>query len=261
MKLKIGTVAKLTGFSPSGVRYLESRGVASPSGGRKGTYRMYTLDDVARLLECRNYRECGFDIEETAELFHAEGATGVAEKLKERAGSLRDEIAFLENLEAFIEDRAKDTQSIDAGREPVIMSSPSLYWAPLWIPEEKTSSAYPIPNGNDGFDIPFADSSVIIEGGVQNPTGVHIGYAMMRRFAARVPDAPGSRFVPASKAVKAIIRMGREFQPNCEDLARVAAFIEENGLVAKGDAHTQRLCTIHVPSEVRYDVLWQPVSE
>ena len=37
MKFKIGTVAKLTGFSPSGVRYLESRGVAAPSGGREGT--------------------------------------------------------------------------------------------------------------------------------------------------------------------------------------------------------------------------------
>lgn len=260
MKFKIGTVAKLTGFSPSGVRYLESRGVAVPSGGREGTYRMYTMDDVARLLECRNYRECGFDIEDTAELFHADDVADVSESLKARAEGMRDQIRHLENLEAFLESRAKDLDAIGAGKPPVVTTSPSLYWAPLWMPDEKGAAA-PIPSGNDGFDIPFADSSFILEGGVEGLSNVRVGYAIMRRFTTRVPDNPDARFVPASKAVKSIVRIGKDFQPNADDLACVASFIRENGLLPKGDAHTQRLCSIHVPHEVRYDVLWQPVSE
>ena len=66
--LKIGIVSKLSGFSPSGIRYFEERGIVSPSHGRDGTYRSFDLPDVARLLECRNYRECGCDTAEIAAL-------------------------------------------------------------------------------------------------------------------------------------------------------------------------------------------------
>ena len=66
--LKIGIVSKLSGFSPSGIRYFEERGIVSPSHGRAGTYRSFDLPDVARLLECRNYRECGCDTAEIAAL-------------------------------------------------------------------------------------------------------------------------------------------------------------------------------------------------
>ena len=66
--LKIGVVSKLSGFSPSGIRYFEERGIVSPSHGRDGTYRSFDLPDVARLLECRNYRECGCDTAEIAAL-------------------------------------------------------------------------------------------------------------------------------------------------------------------------------------------------
>ena len=66
--LKIGVVSKLSGFSPSGIRYFEERGIVSPSHGRDGTYRSFDLPDVARLLECRNYRECGCDTAEIANL-------------------------------------------------------------------------------------------------------------------------------------------------------------------------------------------------
>lgn len=68
MDLKIGVVSKLSGFSPSGIRYFEERGIVSPSHGRDGTYRSFDLPDVARLLECRNYRECGCDTAEIAAL-------------------------------------------------------------------------------------------------------------------------------------------------------------------------------------------------
>lgn len=68
MDFKIGVVSKLSGFSPSGIRYFEERGIVSPSHGRDGTYRSFDLPDVARLLECRNYRECGCDTAEIAAL-------------------------------------------------------------------------------------------------------------------------------------------------------------------------------------------------
>lgn len=36
MEFKIGAVSKMTGLSPSGIRFLEEQGLLSPSGGRKG---------------------------------------------------------------------------------------------------------------------------------------------------------------------------------------------------------------------------------
>ena len=57
-----------TNFSPSGLRHFEERGIVSPSYGRDGTYHSFDLPDVARLLERRNYRECGCGAAEIANL-------------------------------------------------------------------------------------------------------------------------------------------------------------------------------------------------
>ena len=72
MKFKIGEISKLSGFSPSGIRFFEEAGVISPARGSNEKYREYSLSDLQRLLICRKYRECGFSLQESVEmLLHA----------------------------------------------------------------------------------------------------------------------------------------------------------------------------------------------
>ena len=72
MEFKIGAVSKMTGLSPSGIRFLEEQGLLSPSGGRKGSYRSFSLADVSTLLDYRNYRKCGFTQDEILTLIKNE---------------------------------------------------------------------------------------------------------------------------------------------------------------------------------------------
>jgi DNA-binding transcriptional MerR regulator len=89
MEFKIGTIAKMTGLSPSGIRFLEEQGVLSPSGGRKGRYRSYSMSDVSTILDYRNYRKSGLTQEEILRLLHSEDEVGI---LDQRCDELEREI-------------------------------------------------------------------------------------------------------------------------------------------------------------------------
>ena len=54
--LKIGTVAKMVGVSPSAIRSWESLGVAHPQR-TESRYRLYTREDVKRLKRARFLRK------------------------------------------------------------------------------------------------------------------------------------------------------------------------------------------------------------
>ncbi len=56
IKFKIGEISRLSGFSPSGIRFLEEAGVVSPTRGKNEKYREYSLTDLQRILICRKYR-------------------------------------------------------------------------------------------------------------------------------------------------------------------------------------------------------------
>ena len=263
MNLRIGTVSKLTGFSPSGIRFLEERGVITPSGGRDGTYRAYSIEDVARLLECKNYRECGFDLLETAQLLTDADADATCQMLNTRAEAIRRRIAELEALEAHIIERTQGIEEAHEDCKPrIVHRTDAMYWAPLWMPDEVVDVPPQIPSEEDGFAIPFADSSILIEGGITtapSDLNVRIGYAIRSRNAARVPKALGTILIPSTTAVRAIIQVNETFGFDEDDLATIRLYMDDHGLEALGDAFTLRLCTLHDPSEQRFDVMWQPV--
>lgn len=131
MDLKIGIVSKLSGFSPSGIRYFEERGIVSPSHGRDGTYRSFDLPDVARLLECRNYRECGCDTAAIAALLSHGSVLDVDGALHDCEARLRCQIEAAQRLEAFLSRRRQlvDLASHYVPGQIEILHSPATYWA------------------------------------------------------------------------------------------------------------------------------------
>ena len=263
--LKIGVVSKLSGFSPSGIRYFEERGIVSPSHGRDGTYRSFDLPDVARLLECRNYRECGCDTAEIAALLSHGSIRDIDAAFCDCETRLRRQIEAAQRLEAFLSHRR---QMVDLAARHVpgrieVLHSPATYWAPLWMPGERDEVEARIPSEEEGFPIPFADSSLLIPvGQLENETGYEpaVGYAVHRQYVDAPPSLASSVFLHPRKCARSIIRVRRDFTPFEEDLAALAAAVHGKGLVPEESAFTHRICTLYDSSdELRFDEIWLPV--
>lgn len=66
--MRIGEVAERTGLSLRTIRYYGEVGLVEPSARSQGGFRLYTEDDVARLLLVKRMRPLDFSLEDTREL-------------------------------------------------------------------------------------------------------------------------------------------------------------------------------------------------
>lgn len=64
----IGTVAERTSLSLRTLRHYDEVGLLTPSSRTEGGFRLYTEDDVERLLLIRRMKPLGFSLEEMSEL-------------------------------------------------------------------------------------------------------------------------------------------------------------------------------------------------
>jgi DNA-binding transcriptional MerR regulator len=76
--LKIGEVARLTGFSVKTLHYYEERGLIEPAERSDAGYRLYGREEVARLEFIKKAKLLGLTLKEVAELVDlaAEGSQG-----------------------------------------------------------------------------------------------------------------------------------------------------------------------------------------
>lgn len=89
--MQIGRVAELCGLSLRTVRYYEEQGLIAPDGRSEGGFRLYTDEQVERLLLIKQMKPLGFTVAEMRELLDARDAlrTGGAgaEEAGERLGA------------------------------------------------------------------------------------------------------------------------------------------------------------------------------
>jgi len=268
MKLKIGTVSKLTGFSASGIRYYEERNIISPAYGRDGTYRSFGLEDVARLLDCKNYRECGYGTDEVVALLSSETEQETIEHLQACQQRLRREIVRKENLEGFIRQRITALEEAVSGNVSVTLAeSPAFYWEPLWIPGERDDLVAEIPSEEAGFVIPFADSSLLLASDDLNAAPKpcdcirpSVGYGIARKFTETAAGTPRTIFLPSRKSVYTQIEIDDDFTIPPDRLVPVLKYLEQHELACNGRPFTHRLITQYGGASRRYDELWVPVD-
>jgi MerR family copper efflux transcriptional regulator len=91
--MQIGEVADRTGLSLRTIRHYEEVGLAPPSARSQGGFRLYTDDDVARLLVIRRMKPLDFTLEQMRELLTVldELQTGAADA--DRRGELVKKLA------------------------------------------------------------------------------------------------------------------------------------------------------------------------
>lgn len=98
--LKVGAVAEHTGLSIRTLRHYDEVGLLTPSTRLPSGYRLYSADDVERLLLIRRMKPLGFSLQEMSELLSAvdsaeEGSSGGAATIRafvQRAEARRREL-------------------------------------------------------------------------------------------------------------------------------------------------------------------------
>ncbi|WP_280217068.1 MerR family transcriptional regulator [Nocardia neocaledoniensis] len=98
--LQIGQVAERTELSLKTIRHYDEVGLVQPSARSAGGFRLYTDDDVDRLLVIRRMKPLGFTLAEMKDLLHAldildDDRADPAQRATARAGLLafRDKTA------------------------------------------------------------------------------------------------------------------------------------------------------------------------
>lgn len=71
MHLQIGEVAARTELSIKTIRHYDDVGLVTPSARSAGGFRLYTTEDVDRLLAIRRMKPLGFTLDEMGELLTA----------------------------------------------------------------------------------------------------------------------------------------------------------------------------------------------
>jgi DNA-binding transcriptional MerR regulator len=69
--MHIGEVAERCGLSLRTVRYYEEQGLITPGGRSEGGFRLYTEEQVQRLLVIMQMKPLGFSVAEMRDLLHA----------------------------------------------------------------------------------------------------------------------------------------------------------------------------------------------
>lgn len=123
--MQIGQVAALTQLSIGTVRHYDDVGLVAPSARSAGGFRLYTDDDVNRLLVIRRMKPLGFTLAEMKDLLAAldalENSKASAsvrssavqclrdyrEKTRDSADRLRRQLAYAEELAGLLAERAE----------------------------------------------------------------------------------------------------------------------------------------------------------
>ena len=117
--IQIGELSRRTGCNIETIRYYERIGLV-PTPSRRGRFRSYAREDVARLGFVRRARELGFTLDEVRALLGlANGGESRCADVRDLAAShlkdVRERIADLERMERVLADSVR---ACDAGLEP-----------------------------------------------------------------------------------------------------------------------------------------------
>lgn len=114
--MHIGELAERTGLSLRTIRHYDEVGILPATARTEGGFRIYTEDDLERLMVIRRMKPLGFSLEEMTDLLgildalHGEEDQAAAEALRSRLAVFRD--TAMERREKMVETLARADEFI-----------------------------------------------------------------------------------------------------------------------------------------------------
>ncbi len=269
MKFKISEISKMSGFSPSGIRFFEEAGVIKPTRGDNQKYREFSMDDLQMLLACKQYRECGIPLNQAVELLKNANPAQIRAQINSQALWLEKEITRKRLLLKHLEEISSAIQKIEQ-TEPVFerCTLPGLYYLKLWQPGYPEGEYAPHDSVFEWLEqSPITNSCLLLStenllrgsGELETAWGLCIeeDSAKLLGFspAAQIKE------IPAQECVRVLVNVTENLTIDSGQLTATRQYLKELSLHPTGPAVSTFILSVNDKNSQfnRYDYLWIPV--
>jgi DNA-binding transcriptional MerR regulator len=238
MKFSISQISRLTGLSPSGIRFYERTGVISPLRGQNGKYRDYSMQELQLLLNCKQYRDCGFSMNESLELLNNSAVKDVKEQLTVQCEKLEQ---LVTEKQLLLELLKRKTREIDClyHEQPCIelVNLPAVYRFKLWQPGAQEGSFTPYDEVLSWLELaPLTVSSLLIpqesflhgSGDLQADWGLAIEASYVERL--KRPTGAFGVYHPQAECVHTFVKINVDMSIPAAELKPARKFLRDHNL-------------------------------
>lgn len=129
-ELTVGETARLVGVSVRTLHHWDAIGLVTPSGRSRAGYRLYDVDDVARIHRVLVYRETGMPLAQVARVIDDPGADEATHLVRQRA-LLLERISHLQRMVHAVDTMMESTMS----RKNLTPAEQAEVWGTGWSAE------------------------------------------------------------------------------------------------------------------------------
>ncbi len=270
MELKISEISRMTGISPSGIRYYEKAGVISPQRGKNQKYRNFSMHELHLLMLCKTYREYGFSLQETIDFLNRSDSRQIKTGLESLRSRLDREIREKQLLLDLIDERTGNYAACPVD-DTCIQSAqmPALIRVKLWQPGSRENEFLPFEQFSDWAErYPFVESSLLLSKNTllyaQGEIETDWGLAIEQKYAQALNFYPQSAasYIPACTCIQLIVKVSEDLTISSSQLNDLRNFLAENHLHIAGPAVSRLLNAINIDDQItRLDCLWIPIEK
>lgn len=268
MKFRIRAVSQMTGISPNGIRFYEAKNVVMPERESNGKYRSYGPKELSDLLGAKNFRGCGFSLDESVALMNAEGTNEIVARIGRRCDELRKEMEERNLLLDYLRRKVASLESLEADLKGFKTEDrPDLYWLSLEQDGQPRRKAAPREEACRWLEwVPFADSCLLfaaeeLRRGEGAPTSLW-GLALDSRVAEclHFGPAPCAQRFSTIRCSRTVVEITEDLCMTRESADRVSEFLDHNETAPGEFCVSRRIISVNGDSRsLRFDNLWIPL--
>ena len=262
---KTASLCQAYDLSPSGLRYLEEKGLIEPDRDPDSRYRTYGMTEFTRLFMHRIWRQYGFTADESFELILHTPPQKEVLALSRRSGAIEQEIRILESRLRRLQETENALLRLANSDAPVLSMRPPMLRLTL-VPNRRSTLYENLDDFRKWYNaLPLTAASMLLQTDDNSRIDcVSLGFVVAPEDARMLglSDSPHVTDLPPVLCLTAALR----FRDDLEDLeARLRPLysqLHSRHLHPVGPAVTVLLAMTDLGSgPERVDQVWIPVEE
>ncbi len=269
MKYKISEISKMSGFSPSGIRFFEEAGLISPIRGSNQKYREFTLNELQLILACKRLREFGYSLQEAVEFLSMDTHSEVIASFHDQIKKIEQEITTKRLLTNMLAQKKACLERMESrGVCCEIRQMPALFRVNLWQPGSQEGEYHPFSLVHEWLDkSPFTESCLELSGDSllsgEGDLETRWGLSIEEETAKKINFQPTFMYesIPITNCVCSIVQINENLTISSSQLTHVREFLAKKSLKISRPAYSRYIIGRKKGSAfIRFDQLWIPVN-